>query len=29
MKKLRKKKLEELTDLWIEKEYQKIHPYGI
>jgi hypothetical protein len=29
LKQLCKKKLDELTDLWIEKEYQKIHPHGI
>ena len=29
LKKLKKLKSAALTDLWIEKEYHRLHPYGI
>lgn len=29
VKKLKWKNVKKLTDLWIEKEYIRVHPYGI
>ncbi len=29
VKKLKWKNVKKLTDLWIEKEYLRVHPYGI